>query len=150
MNELNLSTHIHSSTYKMNNNTDIYLVDAYGKTKTFFKTCKIVFLGGSLIKHGGQNPLEAVRYGCKILHGSYIWNFEEIYALLENFNISNKVQNVSQMTKIIQNLLSKKNNTKFIKSKINNLGNKILDNTFKEINLLLKKNENQKTKILGF
>ena len=38
-----------------------------------------VFLGGSLIKHGGQNPLEAVRYGCKVFHGPNISNFREIY-----------------------------------------------------------------------
>ena len=41
------------------------------KHKNFSKQ-KAVFLGGSLIKHGGQNPLEAARLGCKILHGKYI------------------------------------------------------------------------------
>ena len=35
-----------------------------------------------MIKHGGQNPLEAARYGCRILHGPNIWNFNEIYKLL--------------------------------------------------------------------
>ena len=47
------------------------------------KICKTVFLGGSIIKHGGQNPLEAARYGCKILHGPNVWNFDEIYKLLK-------------------------------------------------------------------
>ena len=31
------------------------------------------FLGGSLINHGGQNPLEATRFGCNIMHGPYIF-----------------------------------------------------------------------------
>ena len=36
------------------------------KQKSFYNYCKNVFLGGSLINHGGQNPLEAARYGCNI------------------------------------------------------------------------------------
>ena len=73
--KLNLKVHIYSSMNKIPDDTDIYLVDAYGKTKMFFSICYTVFLGGSLIKHGGQNPLEAARYGCKILHGPNVWNF---------------------------------------------------------------------------
>ena len=63
---------------KIDKNTDIYLVNSYGKTKSFYNTCKC-FLGGSLIKRGGQNPLEAARFGCNILHGKNISNFREIY-----------------------------------------------------------------------
>ena len=47
-------------------------------SKLFIKICKIVFIGGSLIHHGGQNPLEAARVGCKIIHGPNIDNFLEI------------------------------------------------------------------------
>ena len=84
--EMGLRVHTHSSTKKINNDTDIYLVDTYGDTKTFFKLSKIVFLGGSVVKHGGQNPLEAVRLGCKIIYGPYINNFREIYHLLDKKN----------------------------------------------------------------
>ena len=49
------------------------------------------------------------------------------------------------MIKMIRILLDKKNNYKNIKSKINNLGNKVLNNTFKEINLLIKNDEIKKT-----
>jgi 3-deoxy-D-manno-octulosonic-acid transferase len=137
--ELNLKVHIHSSKNKMPKNTEIYLVDSYGKTKSFFKLCKIVFLGGSLVKHGGQNPLEAVKYGCKILHGSYIWNFKEIYDLLKKLKITCKIKDTNQMKSVIQNLLNKKNNSTHIKTKIKKLGNKIFKNTFEEINLFIVK-----------
>ena len=80
----------HSSSQKIDKDTDIYLVDSYGETKLFYKICKIIFLGGSLIKHGGQNPLEPAMYGCKTLHGPNIWNFKEIYDLLHKNNISKK------------------------------------------------------------
>ena len=58
------------------------------KLKNFFKVCKAVFLGGSIIKHGGQNPLEAARYGCEVIHGPNINNFTEIYKLLQKINLS--------------------------------------------------------------
>ena len=54
---------------------DDYIVDTYGETETFYNLSNIVFMGGSIIKHGGQNPLEAARYGCKIIHGPNIENF---------------------------------------------------------------------------
>ena len=55
--QLNLNVHCHSYGDQIKKNTDIYLVDAYGKTKSFYRICKIVFLGGSIIRHGGQNPV---------------------------------------------------------------------------------------------
>ena len=37
------------------------------------------FYWGSIINRGGQNPLEAARYGAKILHGPNIDNFKDVY-----------------------------------------------------------------------
>ena len=66
--KLGLKVHTHSSKIKIENNLDVYLVDKFGLTKSFYQNTKNVFLGGSLINHGGQNPIEAIRYGCNILH----------------------------------------------------------------------------------
>ena len=63
---INLKVHSHNSEKKINKETDIYLVDVYGLTKSFFNISKNIFLGGSIINHGGQNPLEATRYGCNV------------------------------------------------------------------------------------
>jgi 3-deoxy-D-manno-octulosonic-acid transferase len=137
--KLNLKIHTHSSINKIDDNTDIYLVDAYGKTKMFFSICNTVFLGGSLIKHGGQNPLEAARYGCKILHGPNIWNFYEIYSLLSKIKVSHKVNNVDQITKKINLVVTNKQNNKNIISKLNSLSARILKLTIKEINYFINK-----------
>ena len=134
---LNLKVHIHSTRGKIAKDTDIYLVDIYGKTKMFFSICKIVFLGGSLIKHGGQNPLEAARFGCQILHGPNIWNFNEIYNLLNEFKVSYKVGNTKQIAREISMIFIKKNNTKNIKYKLNSLSNRILKLTLKEIDYFI-------------
>jgi 3-deoxy-D-manno-octulosonic-acid transferase len=139
MKQLNLKFHLHDSGKKINQNTDIYLVNSYGQTKSFFKLCKIVFLGGSLIKHGGQNPLEAARYGCKILYGPNVSNFYEIYKLLDSYKVSTKINNLNQMTENINKIFKNKTVSSKIKLRIRNLGDKILRSTLKEINLFINK-----------
>ena len=52
-----------------------------------------VFLGGSIANRGGQNPLEAARFGAQILHGPNIDNFKDVYKFLSDYNISSKIKN---------------------------------------------------------
>ena len=137
--KLKLKIHLHNSNNKIDKDTDIYLVNSFGKTKSFFKVCKIVFLGGSIIKHGGQNPLEAARFGCKILHGPHVWNFDEIYNLLKKNKVSNKVTSPNQLRYKVDKMLNNKNNNKKSDFKIKNLGNKILTSTLNEINIYINK-----------
>ena len=139
--KLNLIVHLHEPLKKINIGTDIYLVNSYGQTKSFFSIVKNVFLGGSLIKHGGQNPLEAVRYGCNILHGPNVSNFDEIYKYLNSQKISFKIWNNNGMVKILDKLLSSKNNKVNIKSKISLKGKKILQQNIKEIDKYLNNND---------
>ena len=133
LNKLNLNVHLDHPKDKIKPNTDIYLVNSYGKTKSIFKICKNVFLGGSLINHGGQNPLEAARYGCCVFHGPHISNFKEIYEHLQKKKISFKVKNQNHLTNLLQKKLDKKN---FSKKSMKNLsleGIKILNKIFNEI-----------------
>ena len=139
MKKLNLKVHTDSSKRKIKKDTDVYLVNSYGRTKSFFKICNTVFLGGSMIDHGGQNPLEATRYGCKILHGPNVWNFDEIYGLLDKYKVSKKIKNLNQMIYYVDKIFQSKNNSKKIKSIIKNLGNKILISTIKEVNFFINK-----------
>ena len=138
INKLELKTHLHEPKKKIPKDTDIYLVNAYGQTKSFYSLCKNVFLGGSLIKHGGQNPLEAVRYNCNILHGPNILNFEEIYRFLNFQKISFEIKNYNEMLKILYKLLSYKSSQRNIKNKIHLKGKKILKLSLKEINNYLR------------
>ena len=43
--------------------TDIYVADTMGELGLFYRLSPIVFMGGSLVEHGGQNPIEAVKLG---------------------------------------------------------------------------------------
>ena len=138
--KLKLNVHLDEPNLKIKNNTDIYLVNAYGKTKAFYSNCKNVFLGGSIVNRGGQNPLEAARYGCQILHGENVSNFHEIYKFLSENKVSISTKTLSNFTNKLDMLLSnKKSMSKNIKKKINNIGSEILKNTQKEISLFLKK-----------
>jgi 3-deoxy-D-manno-octulosonic-acid transferase len=139
LSNLGLKVHMHEPKTRINQDTDIYLVNSFGKTKSFYSMIKNVFLGGSLIKHGGQNPLEAVRYNCNILHGRNVSNFNEIYKFLHKQKISKKVINLNQTTNILHKLFNSKKSQKNIKDKINKIGQKILEKNINEINLILNK-----------
>lgn len=63
--------------------TDIYVADTMGELGLIYRLAPIVFVGGSLIRHGGQNPIEPAKLGAAILHGPHVWNFAELYDALD-------------------------------------------------------------------
>ncbi len=131
--KLKLKVHLDEPKKKINSDTDIYLVNSYGKTKSFYKRCQNVFLGGSIIKRGGQNPLEAARFGCTILHGPNIDNFREIYEFLKKSKISYKISSQKNLFDNLVKLFSKKIKTKKVREKIKLKGRQILGKTYNEI-----------------
>ncbi len=137
--DLGLKVHMHEPKTKIHKDTDIYLVNSFGKTKSFYSVMDHIFLGGSLIEHGGQNPLEAVRYNCNILHGPYVSNFNEIYKFLKKQKISKKIGELNKTVNILDKLFTSKKTKKNIKNKINAIGQKILKKNKREIDLILNK-----------
>ena len=131
LDEMKLKVHMHSSNKKVVKNLDIYLVDTYGETSIFYNLSKVVFLGGSLINHGGQNPLEPARFGCNILYGPYISNFKEIYSFLNRIKIATKFKNINSLNKIINKKTFFKRRKK--NKVLDKIGNKILKKTLSEI-----------------
>ena len=63
--------------------TDIYVADTLGELGLFYRLSPIVFVGGSLVNHGGQNPIEAIKLGAAVLHGPHVGNFDDIYRALD-------------------------------------------------------------------
>jgi 3-deoxy-D-manno-octulosonic-acid transferase len=64
--------------------TAIYVADTMGELGLFYRLAPIVFMGGSLIEHGGQNPIEAVKLGGSIVHGPHVTNFSDVYRALDD------------------------------------------------------------------
>ena len=131
-----LKTHLHSWEKKVSKNIDIYIVDTYGELNKFYKISYLVFMGGSLINHGGQNPLEPAKLGCRIISGPHIFNFNEIYKKLDKMNISIKFNNYNSGIKIIE-----KNHNKrkliYENKKLTNYGKKVLNSTFSQIKKII-------------
>ena len=124
--KLNLSVVTRSSNKSINQNTDIFLVDTYGESSTFFNLSNITFMGGSIINRGGQNPLEPARLGNYIISGPNVYNFQEIYSFLNKNKMALNSSNIETMRKIILKKLNKKAASKN-KNKILKIGNKILN-----------------------
>lgn len=114
------------------NNTDILIINSYGNTKKILKSSKYVFIGGSLVNHGGQNPIEVAYNNALIFHGPYVHNFTEIYDFLNKENIAFKINSEIEL---IDQLKAKFNNyqNKNIKEKIIKIGDEILSSTLKKL-----------------
>ena len=126
--ELGLNVVSHKSNKKKLSNIDIYVVDTFGESKKFYKLATTVFLGGSIIKRGGQNPLEPARFGAKILHGPNIDNFKDVYKYLNQLKISSTINSPQQCA---NSIIYKKNMKKVKKMKF--LGTTILKKTLNEL-----------------
>jgi 3-deoxy-D-manno-octulosonic-acid transferase len=127
INELGLNAISRRSKKKLDN-IDIYIVDTFGESKKFYKFATTVFLGGSIIRRGGQNPLEPARFGAKILHGPNIDNFRDVYKYLSKLKISSSINTPQQCA---NSIIFKKNMKKVKKMKY--LGTTILKKTLNEL-----------------
>jgi 3-deoxy-D-manno-octulosonic-acid transferase len=121
---------------------EIIIINSFGVLSNYFKYAKSVFIGKSTIKKlinsGGQSPIDAAHLGCKIYHGPYVYNFKEIYDFLEKNNISKKIDNFEELSmNLIKDLENVNNKENKISILINNLGQKILNDTMKNINNFL-------------
>ena len=108
LNNLDLSCITHSSNQKLQKDTDVYLVDSYGESSRFYNLTNISFVGGSIIKHGGQNPLEPARLGNYIINGPNVKNFKEIYTFLNNLKMASSTSNILTMENLILKRLKNK------------------------------------------
>lgn len=59
--------------------TAVYIADTMGELGLFYRLVKFCFVGGSLIRHGGQNPLEPAKLDCGVLAGPHTFNFTSAY-----------------------------------------------------------------------
>jgi len=136
--KLNLKILLSSQLAQIDSKTDIILVDSYGEALKFYNISKYVFLGKSLvkslIKDGGQNPIEPARLGCKIFHGPYISNFFETYEFFKKLNITKEINNANELSiSLVEEFKEDKPKNQFIAAKIENYGQNILNNVIVEL-----------------
>ena len=86
--------------------TDIYVADTMGELGLFYRLAGIVFMGGSLVEHGGQNPIEAVKLGASIVHGPHVFNFSDVYEALDNAGGARRADTLEALVKQLGQLLA--------------------------------------------
>src|SRR4030081_3661711 len=86
--------------------TDVYVADTMGELGLFYRLSPIVFMGGSLVEHGGQNPIEAVKLGASIVHGPHVFNFTDVYEALDAAGGARRADNLEALVKHLGQLLS--------------------------------------------
>ncbi len=84
----------------------IYVADTIGELGTFYTLTPIAFIGGSLVAHGGQNPIEAARHGAAILTGPHTHNFTDSYAALTEKGGARVVTDAASLAEAVNDLLS--------------------------------------------
>jgi 3-deoxy-D-manno-octulosonic-acid transferase len=89
--------------------TAIYVADTMGELGLFYRLAPIVFMGGSLIEHGGQNPIEAVKLGASIVHGPHVSNFSDVYRALDDEGGAFTAGDVDALVRRFGQLLSDSN-----------------------------------------
>jgi 3-deoxy-D-manno-octulosonic-acid transferase len=86
--------------------TDIYVADTMGELGLFYRLAPIVFMGGSLVPHGGQNPIEAIKLGASIVHGPHTFNFTDVYQALDSAGGARQADNQEALVKQLGQLLA--------------------------------------------
>ena len=86
--------------------TDIYIADTIGELGTLYATAPLAFIGGSLVPHGGQNPIEAARRGAAVLTGPHWANFADAYQALLAAEGAIEVHSAADLASVVRRLLA--------------------------------------------
>lgn len=57
--------------------SQVVVIDTFGQLASLYSIADVAFVGGSLIPHGGQNPLEPASHGVATIFGPSMENFAE-------------------------------------------------------------------------
>jgi len=86
--------------------TAIYIVDTLGELGLFYRLAPFAFMGGSLVAHGGQNPLEAARLTLAVMAGPHTENFARVYDAVFAAQGAGRVQTSSDIAAFAGRLLA--------------------------------------------
>ncbi len=83
----------------------IWLADTLGELGLLYRIAGLAFIGGSLVAHGGQNPLEAARLGCAVATGPHTGNFAEIVTALRDAGALAEIADAAALTVWLDRML---------------------------------------------
>jgi 3-deoxy-D-manno-octulosonic-acid transferase len=86
-------------------NTQVYIADTLGELGLFYRLVPFVFLGGSLVKHGGQNPHEPAQLGVALVTGPHTGNFAESFRAILTAQGEGCVHSAEELAALVLKLL---------------------------------------------
>jgi 3-deoxy-D-manno-octulosonic-acid transferase len=86
--------------------TEIYICDTLGELGLIYRLASVVFMGGSLVPHGGQNPIEPIKLGAPVVHGPHVENFADLYEALDKASGTGAVADAADLAARLKALLS--------------------------------------------
>ena len=90
-----------SSGQRVDDATEVLVIDTLGELPGFMGLASSVFMGGSLVPHGGHNPLEALVFGKPVISGQFVTNFSDLYQTLEADNLVALVSNKDDLAEAL-------------------------------------------------
>ncbi len=78
-------------------NEDVIILDTIGELGQVYSIGDVIYVGGSLVTHGGHNILEPAAHGKAIIVGHHMENFKDTHALFTNRNACITVNNVEEL-----------------------------------------------------
>ena len=84
---------------------DVYVADTLGELGLFYANAPLAYIGGSLVPHGGQNPIEAIQLGAGVVSGPHWQNFDEIYQSLLRKDGCRRVTDPGELASTVGDLL---------------------------------------------
>jgi 3-deoxy-D-manno-octulosonic-acid transferase len=85
---------------------DVVLLDTIGDLATVYGVANIAFVGGSLVKRGGHNPLEPAQFGVPVVMGSSFENFRDVVGKMQAADGIRVVRNHDELGTAFRDLLS--------------------------------------------
>ena len=86
----------------------VVVLDTIGELGRLYSLGDIIFVGGSLVRTGGHNILEPAAHGKPILVGPHMFNFKEIFSLLNSRGACEQVKNGKELTEMVLRLCNDK------------------------------------------
>ncbi len=111
-----LTTALRSQKQKPTPETDIYIADTIGEMGLWYDIADIVFVGGSLIPHGGQNFMEPARMCDAVIVGPYMHNFTDAMNRALQADAVIRIQTPEELEKNVLKLLT---DPEFLKTRRN-------------------------------
>lgn len=102
----NLKVALRSKGDKLSDDIDVYIADTIGEMGLWYELAKIVFVGGSLIPHGGQNFIEPSRMRDAVIVGPHMHNFTEAMSRARKADAIMQIENIEELEHLVDELLS--------------------------------------------